>query len=106
MDRIILHLNLVSKWFELIDSGIKKEEYREIKPFWFNKFHTGKVWIKGKLYNPQDVTIVFSNGYAKNRRQMRCRLLDLRTGFGKPEWGADPLKPYYILSIEKEESNG
>ena len=37
-----LHLNLKAKWYDMIESGIKKEEYREIKPFWekrlFEKF--------------------------------------------------------------------
>lgn len=30
----ILHLNLKAKWYDMIESGVKKEEYREIKPFW------------------------------------------------------------------------
>lgn len=32
-----LHLNLKKKWFDLILSGEKTEEYREIKPHWCNK---------------------------------------------------------------------
>ena len=34
----ILHLNLKAKWYDMIESGIKKEEYREIKPFWEKGF--------------------------------------------------------------------
>lgn len=35
MDRIkTLHLTLKKKWFDMIASGIKKEEYREIKQHW------------------------------------------------------------------------
>lgn len=105
MKKVILHLNLISKWFDLVEAGIKKEEYREIKPFWDRIFSTGKVRIKGKYYNPEEVTIVFSNGYAKDRRQIHCNLLELRKGFGKSEWGADPLKPYYILEIQPEEDS-
>lgn len=29
-----LTLSLKEKWFDMIKSGEKKEEYREIKPFW------------------------------------------------------------------------
>ena len=29
-----LQLTLKKKWFDLILSGEKKEEYREIKPYW------------------------------------------------------------------------
>ena len=30
----ILHLTLKRKWYEMVASGIKTEEYREIKPYW------------------------------------------------------------------------
>ena len=30
----ILHLTIKKKWFDMILSGEKKEEYREIKPYW------------------------------------------------------------------------
>jgi hypothetical protein len=33
-----LHLTLQHKWFDLIKSGKKREEYRELKPHWFRKF--------------------------------------------------------------------
>ena len=29
-----LHLTLNKKWFDMILSGEKTEEYREIKPYW------------------------------------------------------------------------
>ena len=31
---ITLQLNLIKKWFDLTIQGIKKEEYRDITPFW------------------------------------------------------------------------
>ena len=47
-----LHLNLKAKWYDMIKSGIKKEEYREIKPFWekrlFEKFQ--HIDENGRLY--------------------------------------------------------
>ena len=30
----ILHLTLKKKWFDMILSGEKTDEYREIKPYW------------------------------------------------------------------------
>lgn len=30
----ILHLPLKKEWYEMIESGIKTEEYSEIKPYW------------------------------------------------------------------------
>ena len=34
----ILNLVLKNKWYDLIESGIKKEEYREIKQFFIKRF--------------------------------------------------------------------
>ncbi len=33
-----LHLNLKKQWFDLIFSGEKKEEYREITDYWIQRF--------------------------------------------------------------------
>jgi ASC-1-like (ASCH) protein len=51
---LILHLTLKKKWFDLIASGKKKEEYRDIKPYW-----------QKRLNKDYDI-IHFRNGYNKN----------------------------------------
>lgn len=33
-----LHLSLKKEWYEMIESGVKTEEYREIKPYWTRRF--------------------------------------------------------------------
>ena len=38
-----LYLPLKKKWFEMIKSGEKKEEYREIKPYYTSRFY-GKAY--------------------------------------------------------------
>jgi len=32
----ILRLTIKKEWFDMIQSGEKKEEYREIKPYWIS----------------------------------------------------------------------
>ena len=32
-----LQLNLIKQWFDLTLQGIKKEEYRDITPYWVNR---------------------------------------------------------------------
>lgn len=83
----------------MISDGIKKEEYREIKPFWSRIFVNGKIKIKGKYYHPTDVFIQFSNGYAKNRPQNMFECRGIKVGFGKEEWGAEHNKQYFILML-------
>ena len=34
----ILNLPLKAKWYDMIESGIKTEEYREFKPYWIKRF--------------------------------------------------------------------
>jgi hypothetical protein len=99
----ILHLTLKKKWFDLIASGEKKEEYREIKDY----------WVKRLLDlvdedNPQHLSsyelkhfdiVSANNGYAKNCPNIKWRHKGIRIGEGKPEWGAVPGKQYFILEI-------
>ena len=37
MEQKVLNLPLKKKWYDMIESGEKKEEYREIKPYWCNR---------------------------------------------------------------------
>lgn len=39
----ILRLNLKSCWYEMIERGEKKEEYREIKEYWKKKNRKQKI---------------------------------------------------------------
>lgn len=38
---MILVLPVKKKWFDMICSGQKKEEYREIKPYYRSRFNNG-----------------------------------------------------------------
>ncbi len=101
MDKKILHLNLKKKWFDLILSGEKTEEYREIKPYFEKRFkphshvHIGRTWYPCSM-----VQILFSNGYAKGRRQMLVDIKGIRfNSTGKAEWGAEKDQTYFVLEL-------
>lgn len=84
-------LPIKKKWFDMIKTGVKKEEYREIKPYYEKRFE--------KTFKDDDVAVVkFRNGYSNNSPSFDC-LVQLTSGVGKPEWGAEPEKEYYILKI-------
>lgn len=70
----ILHLTLKKKWFDLIASGEKIEEYREVKPYWTKRL------VEGKKYKRFD-EVHFKNGYGKNSPFMRIEFI--RTMFCK-----------------------
>jgi len=94
----ILHLNLKKKWFDMILSGEKKEEYRDISAHWTGIL-SSRIKIKGILYHPSDVIICFSNGYSKNRKQFFIECKNIHVGYGKQEWGAEKEKQYFVLSL-------
>lgn len=76
----ILHLTLKKKWFDMIASGEKKEEYREIKPYLI-------VRMKFDLWNnkPFD-TVVFTNGCGAKAPTIVVEMLKISVGPAKPEW--------------------
>lgn len=88
----VLILPIKKKWFDMIASGEKQEEYRDIKPYYTARF--------SKLFkNPGDkAIIIFRNGYSIQSPIIEAECT-LKKGHGKPEWGAEPDTDYYILSI-------
>lgn len=97
--RPVLHLNLYKGWFDMVASGEKKEEYREIKPSFAKIFNGNSIKVKGKWYHSTEVIICFSNGYAKNRPQIFVECKGISTGFGNTEWGAEENVEYYKLKL-------
>lgn len=83
----ILHLTLKKKWFDMIASGEKREEYRELKPYWHSRL------------NKQYDVIEFRNGYAKDCPAMIVELKEIVKSLGIVEWGAPEKKPVYILRL-------
>lgn len=120
-----LTLSLKKKWFDMIKSGEKKEEYREIKPHYIRQFikfeplkydligdynfHKGfdEGEIKGiedELLNLKHDTLVFTLGYPKaddTERRLTFKNPRIRIGTGKPEWGAVPGKLYFVITWEE-----
>lgn len=99
----MLILPIKKKWFDMILSGEKKEEYRDIKPYWDKRFKnslydiTLDSWVNPIIKSAQG-NVIFKNGYQKDAPKIRC-FVELSQDYGKPEWGAEPNKIYYVLKI-------
>lgn len=82
------------KWFDLIASGEKKEEYRERKPYWarrlvgnWHQYNNNSVFYRGDYILPFGVKHVeFRNGYSKNAPTVIVELLGLEVKEPNPEW--------------------
>jgi hypothetical protein len=124
----VLHLTLKKKWFDMIASGEKKEEYREIKPFWATRLlykielprSIGFMWAwkdiqqgdfscsKWKdatggapIFNEDFHAVKFVNGgnFHASLPMVMMALQGMEIREGKPEWGAEPGKKYFVIKL-------
>ena len=116
----ILHLPLKKEWYEMIESGVKTEEYRELKGYWTQRLtRYGNDTLSGRFYadflasSPNVLkyniekrmmlyakydAVKFSYGYTK--RTMTFEIESITIGKGKPEWGA-PTEDVFIIKLGK-----
>lgn len=116
----MITLQIEKKWFDMIKSGEKKEEYREVKPYYITRFlnlckdcyqcyrldceargRCQKICsiIEASKNKENDYyTIRFRNGYRKDSPVLfaTCKI---HIGKGKEEWGAKKGKEYFVLTI-------
>jgi hypothetical protein len=111
-----LNLTLKKEWFSLIESGQKKEEYREIKSYWMNRFiekdslhNESKESLLQIIESNTDSIILkkfdyveFKNGYNKNCPQIKLECNGINISTGKTEWGALENQYYFVITLGKE----
>lgn len=94
----MLVLPIKRKWFDLILDEIKKEEYREMKPFYTTRFVNAGLLNADLKPSGEAKYVLFRNGYSAKSRTIKA-LVRLTVGEGRQEWGAASGKKYYILNI-------
>lgn len=96
----VLHLTLKRKWFEMILSGQKKEEYREIKHYWSKRF---KHWTNHtdmlEEFDCEFTHVKFTNGYGKNAPTLLIEFNGIRIGKAKPEWSDNWQGDVFIITL-------
>lgn len=103
----MLTLPIKKKWFDMITTGDKLEEYRKITPYYETRFKNlfGELDDEGNRVLNEESTrnhrnIKLRNGYASNSPHVIVEAT-LKEDFGVREWGANPLELYYVLKIHK-----
>jgi len=101
-----LHLTLKKKWFDMISSGEKTEEYREIKDYWINRLTEDKsicqMGNSGFVVNDRKFDkVLFKNGYSKDAPTMIVECKGIETTTGKTEWGAEEGEHYFVIKLGK-----
>jgi hypothetical protein len=98
----ILILPTKRKWFDMIINEEKKEEYRDIKPYYDRLIkYFDMTGVTTKLTSGVK-KVCFRNGYSSNSPYCIAKC-SLRKGKGKEKWGAEKGKTYYILDIHSIE---
>ena len=116
-----LKLILKRKWFDMISDGYKTEEYRELKSYYLHRLfqmtNGGKIdemlinepryipilkkAIEMKAFICKHTHVTFYCGYQAGRDEMVREIESIRIGEGKPEWGAEPGKLYFVIRLKQ-----
>ncbi len=103
-----LTLTIAEPWFSMIRDGKKKEEYRDIKPYYVERLTiqdsddydlilNGGMSATFKYFD----LLVLRNGYRADSPKITLKNPKIRVGTGKPEWGAEPGKNYFVITWEE-----
>lgn len=112
MEKKILTLNVSKQWFNMIVTGEKTEEYREIKPYWVARLFqnnsnivdvrhlasalAGRTDLLKKYIDAQRIVlkqythVLFINGYRKDSPRIEKKIVSIT--IGKPKKGVCPDK--------------
>ena len=109
----VLDLVLTYKWYDMIESGEKREEYREITPYWIKRLVDTHRLGQKMLCNVPNVAasliesgcvqmksythVRFHRGYTA--KSMVFRFDGLRIGNGNTQWGAPADRDVFIISL-------
>ncbi len=115
----VLDLSLTYHWYDEIEAGRKKEEYRELKQFYFKRLYLD--WhlnleqgcYKGCdefAFNPKECVlckkfvafpydyVIFHRGrFSPTTMLVQCD--GIRIGYGREDWGAERGKPYFVIQL-------
>lgn len=106
-----LHLPIKGEWFEMIRSGVKKHEYRDLTDFYQKRFKIeylqttmGKDYFSHVDRFPFKV-LHLTHGYDPNGKrglpypQLWVHINEITIGRGNPEWGAPTDRDVFIIHL-------
>jgi len=109
-DKKILYLPLKKEWYDMIDSGIKKEEYRLINKYWTSRLCTKNKDGEYECTKEKFNCVEFTLGYPKKddtTKRMRFEIEKIYPNKGGiKEWGANPDEIYFVIKLGKRIKNG
>lgn len=118
-----LQMSLKKQWFEMTKAGIKPEDYRGLTPYWlkrlfefskeptwgindflrefeYHRNELGFIEKYAKKFTTNRMTLGYPKGDDKERIiEFEHAGIEIREG--RPEWGAEPGKIYFVIKHGK-----
>lgn len=110
MEKKVLTLSVKKEWFDKIVSGEKKEEYREIKPYWIKRLTTNcevvydvvaETYCGKVLYRPY-THVLFINGYGDDKPRIEKEIESIDIDRPRKGWCPDEFlgKEYFVIRFK------
>lgn len=101
---ILLNLTIKRRWFDMIERGEKREEYREL-----DNMQVAKAFARSYCEPKADGVMVLRNGYRMDSRALAVRVLSIDLCMMSlpehPGWG-EPNCPHYAILLGEIVSRG
>mgnify|MGYP003475609218 FL=1 len=126
-DNKTLHLVLKRKWWDMIDSGERTEEYRDVNHYWAIRLLDRQYrWYSQNIDYPNDFidwlcfrlahndiafrsyeNVCFHLGYTNNTMTFKITSMNVMYGeVCRQDWGAEPNKYYFVIKLGERIDNG
>ena len=110
MEKKVLTLSVKKEWFDKIVSNEKKEEYREIKPYWIKRLTTNcevvydvvaETYCGKVLYRPY-THVLFINGYGDDKPRIEKEIESISICKPKKGWCPDDFlgKEFFVIRFK------
>lgn len=110
MEKKVLTLSVKKEWFDKIVSGEKKEEYREIKPYWIKRLTTNcevvydvvaETYCGKVLYRPY-THVLFINGYGDDKPRIEKEIVSIDIDRPLRGWCPDDFlgKEFFVIRFK------
>ena len=96
----MLTLPIKRKWYEMIVSGEKPEEYREPSEYWLKRLRKAR-YVQDIPYDYCGLKLMIRSGYSKDAPLAIITLSKIDMGPGLEAWGAEPGHEYLRLHIRE-----
>lgn len=104
MEKKVLHLSVSKQWYDMIASGEKKEEYREIKVYWrkrlFDMVYDSRAVRK---FTPKPFThVLFVHGYGDDKPRIEKEIENITIGKPRKGWCPDEFlnKEFFVIKFK------